>query len=237
MAPPTARLLAGILLALAARTAPAQRPAATGHTGFFSAGMSWIATGDLNARMAAGGYPTFDTPPFTINAAAYRLLRSRLLIGGEWHYLSLGESAREGRVVGAGGGYATLGIGYAMDVTSRLRVYPRLGLGVAGMGLWTVEPDTVANEPVAFDGWLSQPRYAPSQSTLSQASMAVDAGAGAEVALRASGRGPVVGVRVGYLATPFDQGWTLEGRPVAGAPDVTVAGPYARLLIGWRRER
>jgi hypothetical protein len=67
--------------------------------------------------------------------------------------------------------------------------------------------------------------------------MAVDLGGGAELLLGTRGSGPPVGLRFGYIATPFDMGWTRDGRSLRGAPHATVAGPYVRLLIGWRRER
>ncbi len=234
--------LVGLLtlgVGIEAERAEAQgRESRSGYTGFFAAGVSGISTGELNNRLAASGHPTFATTGRAFNIGAYRLLRSGLMLGGEWHYITLGDQEHEGRAVGLGAGYATLGIGYAVRLSPRVRFYPRLGLGVGGMGLWTEDENDGETHAVDFDGWLANPNGDPDQSTLSQGSMAVDLGAGAELLLgRRGANGPLLGLRVGYLATPFDRGWTLDGRSVSGAPAATVAGPYARVVIGWRREQ
>jgi hypothetical protein len=225
----TAFLVSCLNLPATAQVAPR-----AGYTGFFATGLSEIATTGLNDRLAATGHPTFGSRPIAINLGAYRLLRSGVMLGGEWHFLDVGHDEHQGREVGLGAGYATLGIAYAFSPTQRVRVYPRLGLGIGGMGLWSEERDS--SVAVDLDSWLADPRADPEFTTLSQGSMVVDLGGGAELLLRRNG-GPLVGARLGYVATPFDQGWTRDGRPVTGAPSATVAGPYVRIVMGWRRER
>lgn len=213
------------------------RASPRGYTGFFAAGVSRIATGELDDRLSASGYPVFGSRPLALNVGAYHLWRSGWMLGAEWHYLDVGDAEHQGRVVGLGAGYATVGLGYAMELSPRARFYPRLGLGVGGMGLWSEEEGDVGSGGDDFAGWLANPNTDPDYATLSQGSMVVDFGAGAEIALSRRGAGPLVGVRLGYLVTPFDQGWTRDGRSVSGAPEATVAGPYVRVIIGWRKER
>ena len=224
------------LLALGGATALGAQGARSGYSGFVGAGASSIRTGSLNDQLAAGGYPTFGDGGPALTIAAYRLLRGGIMLGGEWHFISVGDREHQGRDVGLGAGYGTLGVAYALERSSRMRVYPRLGLGIGGMGLW--RESAVPGTAVGFDDWLAAPDSDPDYATLSQASMVVDFGVGAELAMRRGGDvGAVVGLRIGYLATPFDQGWTSDGRAVTGAPSATVAGPYVRMLLGWRRER
>ena len=226
--------LAALGILLATEAAAAQAPESRGrYTGYLGAGVSGIATRELNDRLAAIGFPAFGGRPRAVALGAYRLLESGVMLGGEWHFLPIGDEEHAGRDVGLGGGYATLGIGYALEVGPKLRVYPRLGLGVAGMGLWIDEAAPVADGAPDFEGALTDPTPDSRFSTLSQASMAIDLGAGGELPL--GGRGALVGLRVGYVATPFDQGWSRDGRVLAGAPRATVAGPYVRLLMGWTR--
>ena len=206
----------------------------SGYTGFMGFGASSVQTSALDEMLAATGLPKFGSGGAAVSLGAYRLLRSGLIVGGEWHYVSLGDEQHSGRDAGLGGGYATLGIAYGLRPSPRTRIYPRLGLGIGGMGLWRENP---APPRVAFDDWLTTPAGDSRYSTLSQASMVMDLGAGAELELRRNARGPVIGLRAGYVATPFDQGWTFEGAPVTGAPSATVAGPYVRMMLGWRRER
>lgn len=231
----THTLLASLLALGSAAALGAQAPRA-GYSAFVGAGASSIRAGALNDQLAAGGYPTFGSGGPAVSLAAYRLMRSGIMLGGEWHFISVGDGEHQGRDVGLGAGYGTLGLAYAFQPVSRIRLYPRLGAGVGGMGLW--RETAVPGPAVGFDDWLAAPDSDPEYATLSQASMVVDLGAGAELAVRRDGLGgPVVGFRLGYLLAPFDQGWTSDGRDITGAPEATVAGPYVRVMLGWRRER
>jgi hypothetical protein len=225
-------------ITIAAEPAHTQARPRAGYAGFVAAGVSAVATGELDDRLAASGHPTFGSRPVALNVGAYRLFRSGVMLGAEWHYLNVGDGEHQGRAVGLGAGYATLGLGYAVALSPRVRFYPRLGLGVGGMGLWSEVERDVGSGANDFAGWLANPTTDPDYATLSQASMVVDLGAGVELLLRGrGGGGPLLGLRSGYVVTPFDQGWTQDGRSVSGAPDATVAGPYVRAVIGWRLER
>jgi hypothetical protein len=223
--------IVALVIAMLAEPAMAQK-SRDRYTGFFAAGMSRVSTAELNDRLAATGYPTFGSSPRGIALGAYMRLKSGLMLGGELHNLVVGEKDHAGGDVGLAGGYATLGVGYALELSPRTRVYPRLGLGVGGMGLWREDDSAV---PVDFDSAFASPSTGRENTTLSQGSMVVDLGAGAELLLSRRGGGPLLGVRLGYVATPFDQGWTRDGIALSGAPRATVAGPYVRLVAGWRR--
>lgn len=201
---------------------------------FFAAGPSGIATGELDDRLAARGYPTFGRTATALGLGAYRTLASGVMLGAEWHGLVIGEEAHEGRVAGLGGGYATVGAGYAVELSPRARVYPRLGLGAGGLALWIESP----GDTVDFDEVLADPRPAPGrQPVLSRDGVVVDLGAGAEFLPR--GRGLLVGVRLGYLAASFgsNTSWQLYEQTATGGPPATIAGPYLRVVVGgaWRR--
>lgn len=207
---------------------------------FVGAGASRLATGGLDTRLAARGYPTFGRTAFALSLGGYRILRGGWALGAEWHGVIQGNEAHAGRTVGFGGGYGTIGVGYAVQVSPRTRVYPRLGLGVGGLGLWIEPPE----QAVGFDEVLANPDPPPAapgnpdqQTVLSHTSMVVDMGAGAERLLGGRGRGPLVGVRLGYLAMPFRTNWRLAERPVSGGPAATLAGPYVRVVIGTGRRR
>jgi hypothetical protein len=203
---------------------------------YVAAGVSGIATGELDDRLAARGYPTFGRTATALGLGAYRILGSGVMLGGELQGLIMGEEAHQGRVAGLGGGYATLGIGYAVELSPRARVYPRLGLGAGGLALWIEsEADTVG-----FDEVLADPRPVPGrQPVLSRDGLVVDLGAGAELLPGGQGRGPLIGLRLGYLVTRFGSGstWQLNERTASGGPAATIAGPYIRVVVGgaWRR--
>jgi hypothetical protein len=200
------------------------------------AGVSAIATGELDSRLAARGYPVFGRTAASVGLGAYRVLASRVMLGGEWHGLIMGEQPHEGRVVGLGGGYATLGVGYAVELSPRARIYPRLGLGAGGLALWSES----AADTVDFDEALADPRPVPGrQPVLSRDGLVIDVGAGAELLPGGRGRGPLIGLRLGYLAARFGSGanWQLYERTAKAGPAATIAGPYVRVVVGgaWRR--
>lgn len=227
------------MLALALAGAPvaaAQQSLLGPGAAYLSAGVSGIATRDLDDRLAARGYPTFGATATAIGLGAYRVLDSGLMLGAEAHGLIVGEETLGGRTAGLGGGHATLGVGWMVRLSPQARVYPRLGLGAGGLALWIER----AADTVAFDDVLANPQPEPGrQPVLSRDGAVLDLGAGAELLPTGRGRGPLVGVRVGYLATRFGSAssWQLYDRVATGGPTASVAGPYVRVVIGgaWRR--
>lgn len=235
----TWRVGVGVLFALAlggqADAAGAQAILGPGAA-YLSIGGSAIGTEELDTRLEAGGYPSFGSSAVGIAIGAHRIFAGGLMLGGEWNGLGMGGEEHEGRDVALGGGYGTLGVGYAAELSPRFRIYPRLGVGGGGMGLWIESSDA----EVEFDDVLADPdgQSDPRRETvLSHGGVVVDLGAGAELLGARSGRGAMIGLRLGYLMAPFTTGWKLDGYPVrglplTGGPDATIAGPYFRVMIG-----
>ncbi|HEU0078448.1 MAG TPA: hypothetical protein VFQ76_12400, partial [Longimicrobiaceae bacterium] len=202
---------------------------------FISAGVSGIATEELDDRLAARGYPTFGSTATAVGFGGYWGLPGGWMLGGEFNGLIIGDEPHQGRTVGLGGGYATLGVGYAVELSPRVRLYPRLGLGAGGLALWFESDDTVG-----FDEVLADPGPLPGrQPVLSHDGVVVDLGAGAELLPGGRGRGPLIGVRLGYLAALFgsDSDWQLYEYTASGGPPATIAGPYVRAVVGVGRRR
>lgn len=202
--------------------------------GYLSAGVSRIGTGELDDRLAAHGYPTFGSTTGAVGVGAYLILEGGVMLGGEWTGLIMGDAVHEGRRVGLGGGYGTLGFGYAVQLSPRVRVYPRLGLGGGGMGLWFERE----GEEVGFDEVLENPDRHSARvdsvrtTVLSHGSALVDLGAGAELLPGGWGRGLLIGVRLGYVAAPRTESWGLRESDVGGGPATSLAGPYLRVVVG-----
>lgn len=233
----TAAALAALALGAAgAGPAEGQQRLLGPGAAFISAGVSGIATGELDDRLAARGYPTFGRTATSLGFGAHRVLRSGVMLGGEFNGLVIGEETHLGRDVGLGGGYATLGVGYAVQLSRRARVYPRLGLGPGGMALWI---ETGA-DTVGFDEVLADPRPLPGrQPVLSRDGVVLDLGAGAEFLPGGRGRGPLIGLRLGYLLAAFGSGsdWQLYEYTAGDGPAASIAGPYLRVVVGgaWSR--
>jgi hypothetical protein len=230
------KLVAVFALCLAGwSTASAQQSLMGPGAAFLSVGASRIATGDLDDRLAAGGYPTFGNHANSAGIGAYRIVSGRVLLGGELNGLIVDQKPHLGREVGVGGGYATLALGYVTDVSPRVRVYPRLGLGVGGLSLWVRTADTTT-----FDALLANPTPPPNdERVLTRDGGVIDFGAGAEFLPKGHGGGPLIGVRAGYLLAAFGSSsnwWTQDGT-ATGGPKASISGPYIRVVLGgaWRR--
>jgi hypothetical protein len=204
---------------------------------YLGVGASRVATGKLDDRLSANGYPTFGSGAAGLNAGAHLILPGGVTVGAEWHGLIIGDDEHNGRDVGVGGGYGTLGIGYVKELSPRVRLYPRLGIGGGGMGLWNERNEGGPN----FDDVLADPQPVEDETrdpVLSTSSAVIDLGLGGEVLPGGWARGLMFGVRLGYLAA-FNTDWQLRDQTVSGGPEANIGGPYIRATIGvgWRRSQ
>ena len=233
-------VLGALVFGIAANPLQGQAALIGPGAAFISGGVSQLSTGDLDDRLAAEGYPTFGRKASTLGVGAYRIFSNRILLGFEGHGFIVGDEEHQGRNVGLSGGYATLGVGYVFTASPRVRLYPRIGIGAAGIAL-EMESDADA---VEFDDALTGGGPVPvdRDPVLSRDGIAFDVGAGIELLRTSRGSGPFIGLRVGYLAAPFDSSWDYYERAsyvreATGGPDATPSGPYLRVVIGgaWRR--
>lgn len=220
-------IVSALSLGLAAE-AHAQQGLLGPGAAYFGMGVAHIATGDLDDRLALQNYPTFGQGATVVGIGAYRTLSSGLMLGGEFNGLIIGEKPHATNEVGIGGGYATLGVGYSVELSPRARVYPRFGFGAGGMGLW-IEP---AGDTVDFNDVLANP--APDEGrhpVLSRDGVVFDLGGGAEFLPRG---GFLIGLRLGYLATAFGSAsnWQVYNGTASNGPSASIAGPYIRVVIG-----
>ena len=231
------RIASLLALAVCSDSRPANAQGVFGPgASYLGAGVSGIGTGNLEDRLAARGYPTFGRTAAGVGIGTYHILPGGLTVGGEWNGLILGEKDHQGNEVGIGGGYGTLGLGYMVELSPRIRIYPRFGLGGGGMGLW-IERDSGA---VGFDDVLANPKPIPEKDrdpVLSRVSVVVDLGFGAEFLPGGWGRGLMVGLRLGYLAAPSSTSWQMYDQTVSDGPAVSIGGPYIKGMIGVGRRR
>jgi hypothetical protein len=202
---------------------------------YLGAGVAGINTENLDDRLRDHGYPTFGQRATIIGVGAYRTLQSGVMLGGEFNGLMIGEKPYANGDIGLGGGYATLGVGYMIKLSPRARVYPRLGLGAGGFGLWfDNEADSVRFDEVLDD---PQPSVDIREPVLGRDGLVADVGGGVEVLRGRRGRGAMIGLRLGYLVAPFDSRWHYYERKVSGAPDSNISGVYIRMILGgaWKR--
>jgi hypothetical protein len=225
------------ILAVAACTAgplAAQQSLLGPGAAFISVGVARVATSGLDDRLAANGYPTFGQQAKSAGVGGYRVLSNKVMLGAELSGFNFDEKPHNGRMVGVGGGAGTIGVGFMKDVSPRLRVYPRLGLGAGGLTLWVESADTVT-----FDSVLADPQPVPGrQRLLSRDGGVIDFGFGAEIVPKDRG-GALIGLRAGYLMSSFGSSsdWWLQNGTATGGPEASISGAYLRMTLGgaWKR--
>lgn len=194
--------------------------------GFFAIGANATDLGPLNTRLSGAGYPSFPSELFAIGGGGYGVVGGRLLLGGEGYGLIAPSRGFQGRSVSVGGGYGLFTVGYRLRPASQLVVYPQVGVGGGGL---SVEIGSVGADQ--FDDVLDDPNR---EATLEKGSVLVSLGAGLEYRFATADDpgGIHLGLRAGYLLSPYNTDWTLGENQLSGGPDAMLSGPYVRLLLG-----
>ena len=231
----TLSVLAVALVFASANQAGAQETLLGPGAAFISAGAAQIATGALDDRLVANGYPSFGRTARSLGIGAYRVIHGNIMLGGELNGLVVDEKAHLGAEVGLGGGHATLGVAYVMDLSPKVRIYPRLGLGAGGIALWIERADTAT-----FDDVLANPAPASERErVLSRDGGVIDLGLGLELIPNGRHSGVLLGLRAGYLFTSFgsDSNWQMTDGTATSGPSASISGAYIRLVLGgaWMR--
>lgn len=230
----TRKYAIAIAVLVAASTARAQQALLGAGAAYLSSGSSSVETSDLDARLRAGGYPTFGEKALNAGIGGYRLFTNRWMLGAEITGLAFKETAQNGREYGLGGGYATLGVGYARQLSPRVRIYPRVGLGAGGITLWVQEADTAT-----FDFILANPQPVPARERLlSRDGGVIDLGGGLEFLSRRD-HGWLLGLRAGVILSSFgdDTNWWTQNGAATNGPPASITGAYLRFILGgaWNR--
>lgn len=210
----------------------------TSHTrAFLTVGWRQIDVDELNASLAAAGYPEVADDFISVGGGV-QLIAGRVMIGVEGFGL-IGTEAEVSRGefdATLAGGHGAVSIGLAAIATPHFRLYPMASLGGGAMTL-----DIIEAGRVSFDEVLVEPRRG---SHLSQASLLAGAGLGADlmVPFGAGGRLLTIGLAGGYTFAPWTSRWYLSrdnsgSASVTDGPDLGIEGPYAKLTLGfgWRR--
>lgn len=227
--------LATVILLGLAVPAPAQAQEASAESdpsvqaegaGYFAIGTNITELGPLNDRLSNAGYPTFSSEMLSIGGGGFGVAAERLLLGGEGYGLITSDAGYQGRNVSVDGGYGLFTLGYLLRPHENLRVFPQVGLGGGGL---SVEIGSTGVDD--FDDVLDDPNRS---ATLEQGSLLLSLGAGVNYQFHPPGEsgGLRVGLRAGYVLSPYTSSWQIDESTLSNGPDASLAGPFVRLTIG-----
>lgn len=205
---------------------PSQSQKVGGGGGFFGVGVNSLDLKPLNQRLSRTGYPTFPSELFAIGGGGYGVVAGNLLLGGHGYGLIAPSRGFQGREVSVGGGYGLFTIGYQFQPATPVAVFPQVGIGGGGLSL-----DIGSTGTDSFEDVLDDPNR---EASLEKGSLLVSVGVGMEYRFSKPGEsgGFQIGVRAGYLLSPYDTDWTHSGDRLSGGPDASFGGPYVRLVVG-----
>ena len=188
---------------------------------------------DLNVRMKDNGYTEFSDNYLSLGGGGHAIINDKIVLGGEGHAL-LGRTKSSTLGVTDYGsklsaGYGFFDLGYMLLRAGGLDAYPLLGIGGGGISM-----NIIQSEIGSFDDILADPDRGAKLSTWD---FLINIGLGIDYLYVLGGGemgegGLVLGLRGGYIFSPFEGDWKFEGETLPGGPDLGITGPYIRLTIG-----
>jgi hypothetical protein len=212
-------------------TASPPQPTDPGGGGFFAVGVHAADLTSLNDRLQQTGYTTFPSEMVAVGGGGYGLVSGRMMLGGEGYGLLLPSREGQGRTVSVEGGYGLFTLGYPFRPARGLQIHPLVGIGGGGLSL-----DIGSAEADQFEDVLKDPNRSAS---LTKASVLMSVGAGLEYRFQNRETGGLqIGLRGGYLLSPYNTDWSISGRPLSDGPEASLQGPFLRVFLGgWDTER
>ena len=213
-----------------------------------SKGKTEFATGNIGLRgysMVGGGQLNFDKLNEKLEAKDYEgFSKEVLILGGGFHasfrrfiigfqgnaFLTDDKSSFNGNTATElQGGSGFVNLGYTIISRRNVSIYPLVGFG-GGMSELSMFPKDAPN----FDDILTDPGI---MVKLTSSAFLVNLAIGCDYLLimgknRQGAGGFSLGIRAGYIYSPFRKNWHYKGLPVGGGPKLDMSGPYVTLLIG-----
>ena len=124
--------------------------------------------------------------------------------------------------------YSVLNCGYLLKSDKGLMYYPYVGFGMGRLYLRVRE-----SESQSFDDITGTQKG--SDSTVTHFLLNVGMGVDYFHKFKKKNHGKnnlVLGVRIGYLFSPFQNDWRVNHIPISNGPDTRINGPYIRFTIG-----
>src|SRR5688572_22238931 len=145
-----AAVMTAVLCALLASPVPAQR-IQNARGGFFGIGMQNVDVAEMNATLAAHGYPDHDENFLSVGGGFTWWWR-HFVVSAELQALLQPSETSGNFETELSGGYALINVGASARVGDHLLIYPMASIGGGGAE-FRIEPRT----PITFDQLLDDP--------------------------------------------------------------------------------
>lgn len=200
-----------------------------GGAGYAAVGIVHVEVSQLNAALNQKGFAGFKNFGISSGVFGYGLL-GQFIIGGEFHSVSSFQT--EEWVAGTselGATMWSIDAGYLVHHTTRLFIYPLIGIGTGEFHLQlTKDLSRTFDEAIST---LSDNVYMVRRNLCINIGVRLDlmivGGRG-----YGGGGGLYVELNPGYTFDISGSGWKISGRELSGGPMLRLQGPYLRLMLG-----
>jgi hypothetical protein len=202
---------------------------------YFLGGVGFFDVDDLNDDLSDNRYSELKSPALSLGFGTDVSI-GHLILGGEWNWMKnvATESERDNIRADIKSHYWLFRIGVDLVKWRGLRVYPLLGIGASHTRFF------ISNEQgQSFRDVLDTPTR---EVRMSQTGLLLDASLGIDYRFKMreteyKSSFFTVGVRGGYLFSPYSGNWETATADISGGPDTLTSGPTVQLLVGFSGER
>jgi len=207
---------------------PLSASSVSGGCGAFMIGFDMPNLGNLNDKLEANGYGSFDNKFLATGGFGYAAIKS-VILGGE----GAGESQiikNDSLKAKLSAGYGLFDIGYVVFSSPVALIFPVVGIGGGGIDLTLWRTDM----SLQFDSILANPGI----TTVLNTGGLILKGEFDFLFFPPLGKGSsqpngiMLGVRVGYMYMPQKASWKFEDIDVSDGPDSRLNGLYIHFMIG-----
>jgi opacity protein-like surface antigen len=199
-----------------------------GSFGYITFGGHLINLDELNSKLKTHNYNEFENFATGYGGGLHFIISNWILgFDGMSSNFQNNESPDGEFRLSFNGGYTTFNVGYLMNPSSRLLIYPMLGLGSNKVNLRIQQ-----NVRPSFDLVLEKPRRS-TELTATNFLINLQVGGDYLISIFPETRtGIIAGLRIGYLYSPLDTKWDIYAIEIDDGPNVNFNGPYARIVLG-----
>ncbi len=182
----------------------------------------------LNNFLHNNQLPPVSTEYFTLGLGGHLILQ-KFVIGLElMRFTGSRTVSKKNFNTSATGKYSFLNFGYLLYSKKGMMIYPLAGIGYGALSLEVMQNNIQSLNDITTSQGINIARTS---------SMLVNLGCGLDYFFKYNPKKKgknkfMIGVRMGYIASPSKGGWKVNHMPVADGPRIGLCGPYVRVVFG-----
>ena len=181
----------------------------------------------LNSALDSKGYPKVNSYCDSYGIGNHNILKNNIIFGINYHEFYGNDSKNSIYSTKLTGNWELFSLGFIVYNTKHLYIYPVLNFGYGELNIDVIDAslntfDKVLNQNQHFDGVSMKTR-----SYLFEPTIGIDYYIENKIFNTL-----FVGFRTGYMMSPANYGWTVNGISIAGGPETKITGYFLSFSAG-----